>query len=195
MEEREVGHEVPYHGPNWAYDMSGSALHWKSTAEELSRATDFVWMGVQQDFGTLRRYHELGEYERAAQLPHPPMNTLVFLASLAIENLLKGIIVIDHPEYISQGRLRGDVITSHDLIRLAEEANIRLNEDESRFCQMGSSAIIGWGRYPIARNVSEMKSRVTINTQIYQVFEDLYARLSDILDRRFPHGETTDDGE
>jgi hypothetical protein len=122
-----------YSGPPWVFDMQGMSLSWLEKAKELKRAACLVWQGVQYDFNELRR---VASRDYDPDRDNPPqylpsvMGPFVLLAALAIENLLKGLLVIDHPEYVKHGKLRGEVITSHDLLRLAEEANIDLDEDE-----------------------------------------------------------------
>lgn len=39
----------------------------------------------------------------------------------AIEDLLKGLLIREHPDLISDGKLRGPLITSHSLVKLADE--------------------------------------------------------------------------
>ena len=163
--------------------MLGMLFFWQGTADELRRAAGLVWGGVQQDFWEAKRVAS-DDYDPEQ---HPPsvMSCFVFLAALSIENLFKGLIVIDHPEYVEQGKLRGDVITKHDLILLAKEARVTLNDEERDLCELGSSAIVSWGRYPIPKNVSEMNSKITVNERICQVFDELFIRLSECITNRF----------
>jgi len=187
-DKKKVGDMSSYSGPNWVYDMLGMPFFWQGGADELRRAAGLVWCGVQQDFWEVKRVaSEDYDPEKDAPLQHPPsvMSCFVFLAALSIENLFKGLIVIDHPEYVEQGKLRGDVITKHDLILLANEARVTLSDEERDLCELGSSAIVSWGRYPIPRNVSEMKSKITVNERICQVFDELFIRMSECITNRF----------
>jgi len=168
--------------------MLGLPFFWQETVDELRRAAGLVWYGVQQDFWEVKRVaHEDYDPEKDAPLQHQPsvMNCFVFLAALSIENLFKGLIVIDHPEYVKQGKLRGGVITTHNLIHLAKEARVTLSGEEHDLCELGSSAIVSWGRYPISRDVSKMKGKITVNERICQVFDELFIRLSECITNRF----------
>ena len=114
MDKKKIGGMESYSGPNWVHDMLGMPFFWQGTADELRRAAGLAWCGVQQDFWEVKRVaSEDYDPEKDAPLQHPPsvMSCFVFLAALSIENLFKGLIVIDHSEYVEQGKLRGDVIT------------------------------------------------------------------------------------
>ena len=93
--------------------------------------------------------------------------------------------MINHPEHVEQGKLRRGVITKHDLIHLAKEARVTLSDEEHDLCELGSSAIVSWGRYPIPMNVNTMKSKITVNEHIYHVFDELFIRLSGCITNRF----------
>ena len=161
--------------------MLGMAPFWLAKANELNRAAWLIWQGVQYDFNEVRRV-ACRDYDPDKNIPlqhlPPVMDPFVFLAALAIENLLKGILVIAHPEYVKDGKLRGELISSHDLLRLAKEVNVDLNEDERSFCELGTSAIEGWGRYPISKNVGKMASQITVKGTVGEVFEQLFDRLA-----------------
>ncbi len=188
--ENKAGQMSSYSGPPWVFDMQGMSLFWLEKAKELKRAAWLVWQGVQYDFNEVRRVASRDyDPDKDNSPQHLPsvMGPFVLLAALAIENLLKGLLVIDHPECVKDGKLRGEVITSHDLLRLAEEANVDLDEDEESFCELGTSAIEGWGRYPISKNVSKMMGKITVKGTAGEVFERLFDRLAEVISQKpFP---------
>ena len=123
--------------------------------------------------------------------PHPLAKSagvwgpFMFLVAQAIENLLKGLIIINHPEYVKNGKLQGKVITSHKLINLAVRANFPLREEEKGLCEIGESAIENWGRYPTPRVANKTIKRMNINGEVYRVFDELFIRLSECINKRF----------
>ena len=187
-DENKVGHMSPYSGPSDTFDTLGKPFFWHSKAKQLKRAAWLVWQGVQHDFNESRRFAlayknhhpDKGDPPQHQHLP-PVMDPFVLLAALAIENLLKGVLVVDHPEYVKDGKLRGKIIRSHDLLILAKEANVDLDEDEKALCELGTSAIKGWGRYPISADVSKMTSMVAIKGTAGEVFEHLFDRLAEAI--------------
>ena len=105
----------------------------------------------------------------------------VFLSSLAIENALKGLLVHHDPTCIKDGRLRGELITSHKLILIAQAVDFELDGDEHDLLEHGTQAIESWGRYPIAKNMTSMQSSRNTSIHAISVFEKLFKRLDDAL--------------
>lgn len=187
-EENKAGWMVKYSGPPWMFDAAGMASLWLAKANQLHRAAWLIWQAVQNDFDEVGRAarHDY-DFDRDGLPQNLPsvMEPFVFLASLAIENLLKGMLVIAHPEYVKDGKLHGEVITRHDLLRLAREVNVDLDADERSFCELGTSAIESWGRYPISKSVSKMMSQIIIKGTVGGVFEHLFDRLAAMTKERF----------
>jgi hypothetical protein len=176
MNESDIGGMEPYSGSSWLC----APPVWKFYAEGLKDASVLLFQRVEQDLESLRRGETAGHVFHAMVVP-----AAALLAGLAIENLLKGIIVIDHPEYVNQGRLQGRVIKSHNLTRLASEARVILTDQERVLCEMGTSAIGSWGRYAIARTMDKQKGFVHLQVHNYrEAFENLFDRLAEILDER-----------
>ena len=128
----------------------------------------------------MHHYIEAMEEDPDAKMPHPNhplLDVFVFLASLSIENLLKGFLVRDNPSLISGGKLRGDLITSHDLNRLANKINLAFSDEEQKFLTFGTMAIQYWGRYPIPKDINKLESIRRVNAKIGQVYSGLYDRL------------------
>jgi hypothetical protein len=174
----DAGEMQKYTGPDWVFEMSGNEFRWRDKSEELKRAVDVLWIAVESDVAYLREFVkkkplDINEYDSQKSV----INIAVFLAGLSIENLLKGILIITNPEYIKSGKIRGELIQSHNLIDLTKELNIKLTENEKAFCEISSEAISGFGRYPIPKNISKMKSRITIKLTIKSVFDEFYNRL------------------
>ena len=56
----------------------------------------------------------------------------LLIKGFAFENILKGLVVARHPEYISSKKI-DKKFTTHNLKRLAEKCGIELNEEEKEF--------------------------------------------------------------
>lgn len=171
--------------PNWSYDMLGSSVFWTSKADELHRMVELGFLASQDDVEEIRISVQS---EGATQFPHRSSTLTVsfFLASLAIENLLKAVLVRKHPEYVKDGRFRGWVICSHDLKAIAGDADVALDDDEQDLCELGTECILSFGRYHIAKNVTNTPTWISIKGSAFRVYERLFERLKkDIHTKRF----------
>ena len=179
---------TPYSGPAWGFDLTASCpMSWRMKAEELRRAADVLWHVFLMDMKDVQEFSEIArsDPDPRRQLPYRPsvVDPFMLLAGLGIENALKGFLVARRPECVSRGKLRGKIITSHDLVRLAREAGVTLSDDEEQVCRLATSAVEGWGRYPIPRNMSKMKGEISVGGQAYAVYSALVDRLLGDLER------------
>lgn len=147
-----------------------------------------VWLGVaasQRDSDQLRAY---ASSEGSTPFDAQPTTVWVsfFLAALAVENLMKGCLIRVHPEYISKGKFRGHVITSHNLIAIAQDAGINLDAEESDFCELGSEAILTFGRYHTGKNMNDSPTDICVSAAAFPVYRRLYERLHGQLLNRLP---------
>jgi hypothetical protein len=163
--------------------MMGMSHFWSDKAEELDRMVRLGFIAWRQDTDAIRAH--AADPSRTA-LPSGPKTLAVtfFLAATAIENLLKANLVVEHPEFISKGRLRGAAIVSHDLLGLARDAGVALDPDEADFCELGSEAIRSFGRYHIGKRASTTPSRITIKEGAFLVYERLRTKLQKRVDVR-----------
>lgn len=167
-----------YSGPEWVYDIQGNELFWKSKAEELKRSADILWITVASDFEYLQ------EFSKRKPLNIKEMKNekliiyvAVFICGLAIENLIKGILISKDENVVKSGKLRGDLIKSHNLIDLAKGIALELDENEYALCQISTEAIYSFGRFPIPIDVSKMQSMIRIKLSFKIVFDEFYNRL------------------
>ncbi|MCK4849734.1 MAG: hypothetical protein KAT11_00210 [Phycisphaerae bacterium] len=181
-----VGATTPYKGPNWVFDMMGLPPFWLARAKRLHRAAEIVFQSVQQDVTMTRKHAAALKQDPKAVLSFPEQPLIpefLLLAALALENLLKGIFVREHPDCISKGRMRGNFVTSHGLVELADKNNILLSDSERTLLSLAESAIADWGRYPIPKNFGELQQSITLSTKIGKVYFDLFCKLAGDLEK------------
>ena len=169
------------------YDMVGqSAMFWMVKAEDLRRAARLIWVGVEHDFNDLRKIRDdnFDAESYLSTITPSVMDTFYFIASLSIENLLKGILIFDDDDYLRNGKMHGKLITSHDLIDLVKEARIKLNSNEKIFCELGTSCILHWGRYPIPKNKNDTIQSRSIKGEVFQIFDSLFLHIANELNDR-----------
>jgi hypothetical protein len=101
----------------------------------------------------VRNGTDFGTADIKATAPNYPPAQLLY--AYAIENALKGLIVLKCPGLIQEDKLHGD-LTSHDLTRLAEKAEVTVDQQQERRVLEALSDLSTWaGRYPVALRPSE----------------------------------------
>ncbi len=95
----------------------------------------------------------------------------------AIENLLKGVLIADHPEYISNGRLSSKV-TNHSLTDIAKSlTTITIEGRELELIALLERLLPSWGRYPVPIHAAELEREGFVTNDIKTQFDDLFAKL------------------
>jgi len=95
---------------------------------------------------------------------HPELwaaDVFMMLAGMAVEDLLKAIILIREPALVQPNpaaptQMLDRSISSHDLARLGSRAGISLDADERSFASRLSSFVLWVGRYPLAKTLQAM---------------------------------------
>jgi hypothetical protein len=174
--ESKVGEITKGGQPVWSYDLRGMSMFWIPKAEELDRMVRLGFVAWTED---CERIRETVRTDGAVPYDHPPSTLTVcfFLAALAVENLLKGCLVVEKPETIKDGRFRGDAIGSHDLLVIAREAGVSLTNDEEDFCRIGTEAIMSFGRYHMSKKAQHDTAQLTIKQSAFPIYEALFNKL------------------
>jgi hypothetical protein len=115
-----------------------------------------------------------------------PRNIYVFLAGLAMENILKADAVRLDGKAVSGGAL-SEAIRTHDLNRLAKLVGASpLTKAETKMLAIATEACISWGRYPggVAHNKGYIAPPDDLDFDRFRrTFEALFDR---IVDRVWP---------
>jgi hypothetical protein len=127
---------------------------WALSARHLKHSADLIFDAYEIDLQQMARDVsplELNNLEVASAA------TLLF--GLAIENLLKAIIISKEPKTVEDGKLRNWHGNGHELILLAEKANIMLDEQQKDLLQR-LVAFVEWaGRYPVPKKASKLSMK------------------------------------
>jgi hypothetical protein len=75
----------------------------------------------------------------------------LFLIGLALENLLKGLLVARDGSLVSEGRLSSEV-ANHKLSSLFQRAGITLSPEQRAFVERLSESVTWAGRYPVPKS-------------------------------------------
>jgi hypothetical protein len=155
----------------FARDLFKSAqapVSWLLSAERLRDAAESVLRHEQQfEIPYFRAYEAAqqkavglayaeGQTEGIATIEAIPPNypPAQLLYAFAIENVLKGLIVVDKPHLINNQKL-DRALTSHDLIALARRGGFTVHPQEEPVLKALSELSVWAGRYPVARTRRE----------------------------------------
>jgi hypothetical protein len=101
---------------------------------------------------SVRNNTGVGVADIKAIAPNYPPAQLLY--AYAIENVLKGLIVLKRPGLIREDELDGE-LTTHDLNELAKKAKVTVDQQHERPVLEALTRLSIWaGRYPIARGPS-----------------------------------------
>jgi hypothetical protein len=159
---------------------------WMNSAEQLKIAADAVFEQM-----SLAKTDEMLMDEQVGGLIPSAGPVYVFLAGLSIENLLKGLVVHRHPEFVSaKGELTHSLGT-HNLGALVSDAGLRgvCSAAEQQFLQRAEEAIPYWGRYHIPAKAEKLVSQWGWSQDDRTAFNSIYIRWGEQLLRTFVKGE------
>ena len=156
----------------------GSPGEWLEYAEELRDNAELIWSHEDQSLRigvvTNADHYALGDPFRISGVSR----TYLLLVGFALENLLKGLLVLGDPSHINTGTLSRE-LKSHKLEVLASKVqDLILSEDERNFCALVTAVIPYWGRYPIPLDKGHVMPEVGMTEADRRIFLDLFDRLA-----------------
>lgn len=161
------------------FKVKAKPIFWKKKAEELKFVVDTLWPLHENRFQLIMDNLGKKEFEYSSLEPDT-FSICLALMGYSIEVLLKGIIIKNNPQFVSNGKMSGKLKT-HDLDYLAKVANITLSKNEKIFFEQAHQAILIDSRYPIPSKKEELSSSMTIGGNCIEEHLNLYNRLSIIL--------------
>lgn len=163
--------------------MSGS---WLEYAEELRDSSEILWnqhenaMRVEWE----QSLNDKGTIKKVSLISR----TYILLAGFAIENLVKGILVLQDPSHINNGKLSRK-LKSHNLIKLISNIDdLALDPAEYEICKRMQEAIPYWGRYPIPLEYNGVLPEIAVDNNFRKTFLKLHERLGQKIYREIRDG-------
>jgi hypothetical protein len=138
-----------FHKDSW-YTLSIDPKTWLRSAEHLKNAADalrksLLWPATREIYG-----HK----SAVADFHYGPVYML--LAGLAIETLIKGIIVAKHPDFVKQQKLSVE-LTNHNLTDLFETAGLMKSNAHNNLLLRLQNYVKIFGRYPVTKTKQDMQ--------------------------------------
>ncbi len=161
------------------FERDGKSLYsWKRKAQSLKKAADIIWE-------YFIKYIRLGEGKDAktryalalVNLDIAEVSLMIY--GLAIENLVKGIIISENPELIKNGKIDKRLI-SHNLSKLLSEVNVTLKKDEKEMILILEDHIKWKSKYPISKN-SKQYTITGLKPKFKIIIDRIYNKLMSLL--------------
>ena len=139
---------------------------WVEKADELLEASKVLEPQLREYWNVVLTNAKEGRYNKGGEPPNPPPPNLhgpyFILVSYALENLFKALIIRDRSDEISSkfvqtGRLPS-LINEHNLVILAERANIKMDIKEEDILTRLSRFSKWKSRYPVPVGLSGMRN-------------------------------------
>ena len=148
---------------------------WLVHAKQLDKAAMLIWAKIRQDLLNMSQL-PAGTVIELERVPFADLGGVFWLnAGLALENLLKGIIIGSRPDSVVEGRISSRLKT-HDLLRLAKCASIELSVIDAFFLQIGTQCVTWAGRYPSSLRGGESQPPVFSEADVI-AYRSLFERL------------------
>jgi hypothetical protein len=121
-----------------------------ATVRELQRAVDSATSGQRIEGARELKGAELEDF-----LDGQLISVYFLLIGYSVENLLKGLLMIKHPEYFKAGS-KMTQIRSHDLVQLCCRCSISLEAKETELLEKLKVDIEWQGKYPVPLESEKM---------------------------------------
>ena len=162
--------------------LLASSGGWDYSAQKLRDAADALF---RFHFEGLRQLLFDGDTDLHERNYEGVGLAILLLAGLAIENLAKGLWILENPEELSNDRLPKRLSKGHEMtVDLFQEADIRLTTKEKAFITRLQVFVTWAGRYPVPKHVDNMKVQKTFRTDDFEQFKKLFDRLKALLRER-----------
>lgn len=156
-----------------------SPEHWFQTALELDQ-TILELLSIKDKSYYLESYHLHSKNVKRSFCS----KSIYLLITFAIENLIKGILVLRNPDFVNSGTLKKEIKT-HDLFALSIEANLNLLVREKNLLRKLTHIGLSTARYPIGLNEHFEIIPVEFVQKDENTYKKLFIKLRDMLAKEF----------
>lgn len=161
-----------------------SPEHWFQAALELHEAV-LELNEIKYKSYYLQTYH----FEKKSTIKRPAYSRATYLLmSYALENLLKGIAVLNDPSLVTKGKIEKQIKT-HDLNELCSLNQIKLDQKLTDFQSILSTQCVSNARYPVGLNENIELTDPTFTENDFVSYQKLFEKYKLYLVKEFnTHG-------
>lgn len=145
---------------------------WVSKANSLRKSALILWTAYMLEE---ERLDSLGEAALGQSFELGHEDTAMMLIGMAIENLLKGILIARDSSLIENGKTASRLKT-HDLTKLITWAGISIDKYDTQLCALLSDFITWQGRYPVPLESSAIRGLFRAKYD-WKTLDNLFVRI------------------
>lgn len=152
------------------YILNAHPIQWIEYSEELRDSSELIWKESLQT-----KVH----INFPSRIDKPGLSRPYFLnIGFSIENLLKGLLISENPDYLKDGKISSEISSGHNLENLASKVrSLNFDKKELDFLKILSKAIPNWSRYPIPKRWEITNKEEIINENIREIFLKIWDKI------------------
>jgi hypothetical protein len=158
--------------------MNAMPSDWLGYAHELEEAAEALWLNRENTM-SLELWTKVidSKQSETSEQNFGHARTYILLAGLALENVIKAILVMNNPALINEGILSKS-LKSHKLLNLANQVkDLELTAKEKKILQICQDAIPYYGRYPVPLDYNGIQPKEAATSSFREEFRKLHFRL------------------
>ncbi|WP_103864809.1 hypothetical protein [Aquimarina sp. I32.4] len=169
----------------YTFAVDSLPINWLDYSEELKETAELIFSDAGWEINRFPSTDKTIRLERAYFLNY----------GFSIENLLKGLLIAENYELISNGKISPEISTKHDLVQLSEKVeSIDFNEKEIELLKTLSEAIPYWGRYPIPKKFTKVTPIFLLSDKVNESLKNLWNKIGSELYNLIKYGWTGPNG-
>jgi hypothetical protein len=152
------------------YIINANPIQWIEYAEELRDTAELIWTESKQT-----KVH----LNFPKRIDKPGLSRPYFLnIGFSIENLIKGLLISENPNYLKDGKISSEISSGHNLEKLASKiTTLNFDKKELDFLKILSKAIPNWSRYPIPKRWEIKNEEEIINQNVRAEFLKMWDKI------------------
>ncbi|TBH73869.1 hypothetical protein [Aquirufa nivalisilvae] len=166
----------------YTFELEASPFSWMVYAQELHEAANII---IANSSYEINKFHTMN-IEKTLK------NAFFLNFGLSIENLLKGILIFENPQYINDYKIDNTISRNHDLLNLAKEiTTINFTDKEKKLLKFLSEVIPYWGKYPVPKEYKKIIIKEGYDELKHENLEKLWDKLIQHLYSKIKNGNWT----
>jgi len=152
------------------YILNAFPSQWIQYSEELKDSSELIWIESTKA-KVLNSFPLIQE--------KPGFSRVYFLnIGFSIENLIKGLLISEKPDYLEGGKISPDISSGHNLENLAAKIRtLSFDKKEIEFLKILSKAVPNWSRYPIPKKWDIENNEKILDGDIREQFLKMWDKI------------------
>jgi hypothetical protein len=152
------------------YIINAFPVQWIDYSEELRDSSELIW----KESIKIKLHNTF-----PIRQDKPRLSRTYFLnIGFSLENLIKGLLISENPDYLKDGKISHEISSGHNLEKLASKiTTLNFNNTELDFLIILSKALPNWSRYPIPKKWEVENSEVILDEDIRTQFLKMWDKI------------------